>query len=68
MKFIAQDNGRFYIENLRQMRYFRIAKAEALAMLADGRAEEVNYCPFGRIDLQMAAMETRAAIQKIMQK
>ena len=50
------------------MRYFRIAKAEALAMLADGRAEEVNYCPFGRIDLQMAAMETRAAIQKIMQK
>ena len=68
MKFIAQNNGRFYIENLRQMRYFPIKKSEAIAMLANGQAEEVNYCPFGRIDLQMAAMETRAAIQKIMEK
>jgi len=29
-------------------------------------AEEINYCPFSRIDLQVAAFEARIALQKIM--
>lgn len=66
MKFIAQNNGRFYVENLRQMRYFPIAKKEAVAMLVDGRAEEVVYMPFGRPDLIQANMAATDAINKIM--
>lgn len=66
MKFIAQNNGRYYVENLRKMRYFPIKKVEALALLAGGLAEEINYCPFSRIDLQVAAFESRIALQKIM--
>lgn len=66
MKYIAQNNGRYYVENLRQMRYFPIAKKEAVAMLAAGTAEEVIYQPFGRVDLIQANMAATEALNKIM--
>lgn len=61
---IAQNNGRYYRVELRQMRYFPIKKTVALAALADGTATEEAYAPFTRGDLQIALMEANKAIEK----
>lgn len=53
-KQIAQNEGRFYRVDMRQMRYFPIARKTAELLLATGQAIEVAYLPFGRSDLHQA--------------
>lgn len=61
---IAQNNGRYYRVSMRQMRYFAIARVEALQLLARGEAQEVPYLPFSRPDLYEAYKVAQAAIKR----
>lgn len=65
MKQIAQNNGRFYRVDMRQMRYFPISRAVAELSLANGNAVEVPYMPFGRGDIQRAWSDSQALIAKV---
>lgn len=59
---IAQNNGRYYRISLH--RYFPIARAEALRLLASGEGREVPYLPFSRPDLYEAYKVAKQAIDK----
>lgn len=61
---IARNGARFYRVSTRQMRYFPLKAAEAELMLADGRAVETPYLPFGRPDLYAAYKVAAEAIAK----
>jgi len=61
VKQIAQNKGRFYRVDVRQMRYFPIAAIRAQAMLAAGEAFEVAYQPFSRKDLFSAYKAAQVA-------
>lgn len=63
-KQIAQNEGRFYRVDMRQMRYFPIARKAAELMLATGEAVEVAYLPFSRPDLYQAYRVAQDAIAK----
>lgn len=61
---IAQnyETGRFYRVELRQSRYFPIAKTTAELALATGEAILVDYLPFSRPDLMIAYMYAQKAL------
>lgn len=63
-KQIAQNEGRFYRVDMRQMRYFPIARKTAELLLATGQAVEVAYLPFSRPDLHQAHRVAQNAIAK----
>ena len=64
-KQIAQNEGRFYRVDMRQMRYFPIARKAAELMLVTGEAVEVAYLPFSRQDLYQAYRVAQDAIAKV---
>tara|TARA_R110000868_G_scaffold204124_1_gene452150 strand:- start:2735 stop:2974 length:240 start_codon:yes stop_codon:yes gene_type:complete len=45
--------------SMQQCRYFRVSAYAAKLAIATGTGVEVDYMPFGRTDLILAAMESR---------
>jgi hypothetical protein len=61
---IAQNNGRYYRISTMQMRYFPIARREAEALIAAGKAVEAPYLPYSRPELYQAYKVAQAAISR----
>jgi len=58
-KTITAGKERWYRVSMQQFRYFRVSASAAKLAIATGHGVEVEYMPFGRTDLILAAMESR---------
>ena len=58
-KTIKTGKELWYRVSMQQCRYFRVSADAAKLAIATGTGFEVEYMPFGRTDLILAAMESR---------
>jgi hypothetical protein len=58
-KTIKAGKELWYRVSMQQCRYFRVSADAAKLAIATGAGVEVEYMPFGRTDLILAAMESR---------
>jgi hypothetical protein len=58
-KTIKTGKELWYRVSMQQCRYFRVSADAAKLAIATGHGVEVEYMPFGRTDLILAAMESR---------